>query len=171
MGTTEIIDAADAVIVLPANPGATERLAGRELTDAVAAIAGVRLPLRRGASGNGRFRILLGNGSMNAETSGELPRLAEDEIQFARQDSRTIILRGGGPRGMFFAVYEWLDQLGCRWFHPRHCIQARYRLLRRGRARRFHLYRCLYRPICRRSLRTRLSLSCSLRRSMEIHPL
>ncbi|HPS54442.1 MAG TPA: DUF4838 domain-containing protein, partial [Sedimentisphaerales bacterium] len=47
-----------------------------------------------------------------------------DDIQLGkdgyviRSSSNQVILSGGGDRGTIYAVYDFLEKLGCRWYYP-----------------------------------------------------
>ena len=44
-------------------------------------------------------------------------RLGEEEWRI-EPHKRSVRLSGGGPRGLLYAVYTFLEQLGCRWLAP-----------------------------------------------------
>jgi hypothetical protein len=85
-----------------AGPSPTARLAAVELQRYLARIGGPELPIVAAASGP---RIALRHGP-----SGD---------GFARvPDEAGLTLRGEGPRGLLYAVYDLLEALGCRWPAP-----------------------------------------------------
>jgi len=110
------------VIILPKTAPAPDKLAARELASALSAMTGSRPPMRHAPPTAGAFPILLGDAAIAAASRAGLPPLAEDEVHLGRLAQPAAFLRGGGPRGLLYAVYEWLDQLGCRWFHPRETL-------------------------------------------------
>jgi hypothetical protein len=52
--------------------------------------------------------------SLKAEKYGPL---GEEEL-IIDSDGKNLLLAGGRPRGTLYAVYEYLDQLGVRWYTP-----------------------------------------------------
>lgn len=77
-------------------------LAASELRAALATMAGLSLPIVPAASGP---RIALRHGP--------------DGDGFVRAPDRDgLLLRGEGPRGLLYAVYDLLEALGCRWPAP-----------------------------------------------------
>lgn len=81
----------------------TARLAATELQRTLQRIGGPALPI--GVANPDGQRILLRHG-----TSGD---------GFTRMsDGQGMQLRGDGPRGLLYAVYDLLEALGCRWFGP-----------------------------------------------------
>jgi hypothetical protein len=40
-----------------------------------------------------------------------------DQI-FIRSRDRQVVLAGNNPRSVLFAIYDFLERLGCRWLHP-----------------------------------------------------
>ncbi len=69
----------------------TLRRIGGPALPIVAAAAGPRLALRHGPAGDGFVRA---------------------------PDAGGLLLRGDGPRGLLYAVYDLLESLGCRWLGP-----------------------------------------------------
>jgi hypothetical protein len=80
----------------------TARLAAAELRAHLAALGAPELPVVAAAAGP---RIALRHGD-----AGEGFVRAPDE--------RGLTLRGEGPRGLLYAVYDLLEALGCRWPAP-----------------------------------------------------
>jgi hypothetical protein len=80
------------------------QLAAEELRRTLQRIGGPALPIVTQATGP---RIALHHGA-----SGD---------GFVRAaDTAGLVLRGDGPRGLLYAVYDLLEALGCRWLGPGH---------------------------------------------------
>ncbi len=92
---------------------AIDRLAAQELATYLEALSGHVVPVGECGTSLGAPRLLVGDAAV--ESPGA--RLAEDEIHLEAVNNDYII-RGGGPRGTLYAVYELLEALGIRWFHP-----------------------------------------------------
>ncbi|MBI3925868.1 MAG: DUF4838 domain-containing protein [Armatimonadetes bacterium] len=99
---------ARAVLTLPGDATAEERLAAEELQEHLHRMAGVRLPL----SGSGP-QVLLGR------AAGQWPDRAADPASFRLvvTPDRVEVL-GASGEGTQNGVYELLEQLGVRWFMP-----------------------------------------------------
>lgn len=121
-------------VVVGGMAGGVERLAARELADILSAIAGARIPVvEPPARARGKeLRLLVGQAALAAAgvaVAERGPALDEDEIEVRRLDANSVLLRGGGPRGALYAAYEWLDRLGCRWYHPEETFVPRRQAL------------------------------------------
>jgi len=77
-------------------------LAAEELRDTLARMGAPALPITAAAQGP---RIALGHGP-------------EGDGFIRTPDERGMSLRGAGPRGLLYAVYDLLEALGCRWPAP-----------------------------------------------------
>ncbi|MCX7790554.1 MAG: DUF4838 domain-containing protein [Chloroflexaceae bacterium] len=80
----------------------TALLAAEELRDTLARMGAPVLPITAAAQGS---RIVLSHGP-------------EGEGFIRAPDERGLSLRGAGPRGLLYAVYDLLEALGCRWPAP-----------------------------------------------------
>lgn len=125
MNAHETVDPRECIVGISRTATPVERLAARELAGTIGAMTGLTPPVRRDAAEGDGYRLMVGE---NPLTPG-LRRLAEDEVSTERLARRTLLLRGGGPRGALYAVYEWLDRIGCRWFHPEETRLPRLRAL------------------------------------------
>ncbi|NTU84818.1 MAG: DUF4838 domain-containing protein, partial [Chloroflexales bacterium] len=86
------LDSDDAVAGLAADElRAHLTLLGAPEPPVMAAAPGPRIALRHGPEGDGFMRA---------------------------PDERGLVLRGAGPRGLLYAVYDLLEALGCRWAAP-----------------------------------------------------
>ncbi|MBI2422716.1 MAG: DUF4838 domain-containing protein [Candidatus Hydrogenedentes bacterium] len=116
---------ARAVIVLPPESGAVSTQAAQELQSCLERISGVRLEIVSKADTAGGARILIGPGPAVKELGIDIPSgftLQMNEEGFVlRATDTTLVLAGNesGPyRGTIFAVYAFLESLGCRWYFP-----------------------------------------------------
>ncbi len=102
-------------IRLPHQASAPEEFAAEELRRALYAMLGAGPRLRTSAGPN-----IYINDHEAAQAAGidvaQLNLGAEMSHLETRNDN--VYLLGGGPRGTLYAVYELLDDLGCRWFTP-----------------------------------------------------
>ena len=91
-------------IVLP-SVAPVARLAADELQDVLQRIAGRRLPVERETRpGSSSIRLVHDTGGRDG---------------FAWQaDANGVELHGRNPRGLLYAVYDFLEALGCRWVSP-----------------------------------------------------
>jgi hypothetical protein len=91
-------------IVLPRSATASERHAAGELQRFLEQMSGARLPV------------------VHTHTSGPAILLQADPKAFHAEQFRietqgeNLVLTGGRPRGLLYAVYTLLDRLGCRWY-------------------------------------------------------
>jgi hypothetical protein len=106
-------------IVVPNEAGAPLLFAAAELQKYLEQMVGARLEIRRGALPG--CCILL-----SAVTAAERARERMGDNLAAEPDSFRITvsdgvveLTGGQERAVVFAVYAFLERLGCRWFGPR----------------------------------------------------
>lgn len=119
---------ARAVVVLPPDPDATEKLAARELIGHIEKMSGARLdsttiapkeldPFLDQARRDGRVPVCLGRAA--------LPRLdkalrSKGNVvgSFVLQSARGHVLIAGLDQGTYYGVLELLEQQGVRWFMP-----------------------------------------------------
>jgi len=115
-------------IVIPCSPSPAVRFAAHEVQAFLREMTGAVLPVvsPRGASGPG---IFLG--------PADARRGLEPEEFAVRSTDDGLVLEGSGERGVLFAAYAFLEELGCRWFTPR-CsfVPDRNRVAVRGLDRR-----------------------------------
>lgn len=90
-----------------------DQLAAEELSTHLEAISGVAIPIISPGDQPEGLRLLVGEAAL----ADSAEPLAEDEIHLKAGEGHYII-RGGGQRGTLYAVYELLEALGVRWFHP-----------------------------------------------------
>lgn len=128
---------AHAVIVLPEHPQPAETTAAAELAKHLELLTGVRMLTINATEYASGPMVAVG---VNIRLPDSLRRerfgmLADDEILICSSGD-VLLLAGGSPRGTLYAVYEWLHQLGVRFYSPsytkiprldRVSIPARYR--------------------------------------------
>lgn len=104
-----------------ARVGDEEKLAAEELVTFIKRISGAELTVKRLKKGEAMPSgnvILLGTELAKGEgLEKELAALNPDGFLIKTNGSR-LILSGKRARGTLYAVYELLENLGCRWFMP-----------------------------------------------------
>lgn len=98
-------------------PGATatERYAAGELQRYLKQITGARLPITTNAA----REPLVSVGNNPFASNVHVPsRYPGDDAFRIRTVGTNLVLKGAIPRGTLFAVYAWLERLGCWWFAP-----------------------------------------------------
>lgn len=116
-----IVDAgkARAVIVLPAEPSALERKASDELVQHVKLIAGADLSVVTGDQDPGPLTPIRLGGAADPSLADTIRGAGGSASAFALVvDANGIAIRGMTDEGTLFGVYELLEQLGVRWYHP-----------------------------------------------------
>lgn len=103
-------------VVSPAGAGRTEVFAASELARWLENISGAAFPV---ASAGGGASIVVGTRStlMESDPSLLLPKLPEDGFGFFSWGDN-FYLAGANSRGTTYAVYRFLENLGCRWLAP-----------------------------------------------------
>ncbi len=97
----------DWTIILPPSPIPSERYAAEELSSILHTITDALFQIAEDPIQEGHQILLCIDDSMDKE---------EFSI---RTEGESLILTGGRPRGVLYAVYELLDKVfGCRWFTP-----------------------------------------------------
>lgn len=108
----------DHKIYVGENIDSLEAYAIRELNHYVQEIAGVEFPVTDDPQGN---LILLGSGATNEALreglSKELKGLSS-EGYILRGVNDHLVIAGGGPLGMVYGTYAFLEELGVRWYMP-----------------------------------------------------
>jgi len=104
-------------VVVDASGPKPDKRAARDLASHLETIGGHPVPVRRTAPGDG-VRLLVGDAAVAQVASQPSDSLKEDEVEVRKTGPRDLAIRGGGPRGTLYAVYELLEHLGVRWFHP-----------------------------------------------------
>lgn len=129
-----------ATIVIATNAPKSVRFAARELQAFVERLSGARLPLTNAAAALSGPLVLVGRSPLTDALRADIPagftRALKEEGYLVRATPDTLILAGndGGPvlkedpadplsfpsvyKGTLFAVYDLLEQCGCRWYYP-----------------------------------------------------
>lgn len=119
---------AAAVIALPADANANEKLAAKELIENIEKISGAKLESQGIAAGavdafvtkakaDHKAAILLGRLAL-PKVEQAMGEKAKVRGAFALQVTGDLVLAGGPEEGTYYAVMELLEQLGVRWFMP-----------------------------------------------------
>jgi len=113
------------VIITADNPSATARHAAEELRHFVELMTGAKLPVQTDDAPlpAGQIALLVGKSrltaGMNLPAGENQDRTREGFVLKTLGDH--IVLAGnedGGYHGTEYAVYEFLERLGCRWYYP-----------------------------------------------------
>ena len=108
---------ARAAIVVPDEPSPTVRRAAEELAHYVERISGAVVPVVPDGRVDGRTRIDVGPTRRARAAVPPDPDETEERV-FVRSQPGGVVICGGGDRGTLFAVYRFLEALGCRWLAP-----------------------------------------------------
>lgn len=100
-------------IKLSDDAGHVERFAASELAKYVEKIAGAQIKI--GASG--KKTILLGLRKQLANNDLPAPKAGADGYALSVSSDR-IVIAGDNARGVLYGVYDLLERMGCRWYHP-----------------------------------------------------
>jgi len=112
----------DYTIVIGQEATPVEEFAAQELQKYLLEIAGVELPIKRDYEVGVANLIVIGSQEVN-EKARELGvvidngYLGEDGF-IIKTIEDNLILAGVTSRGNLYAVYDYLESLGCRWFYP-----------------------------------------------------
>lgn len=107
-------------IVLSEDAGEAENHAAEELSLYLGRASGAEFTIvKEGAPGDEGNRIFIGAVSASLEEFGGdfLEALGEEGFAI-RTSGDNIFIAGGGPRGVMYGAYEFLERyIGCRWFN------------------------------------------------------
>lgn len=102
-------------IVIDPRAGDTEHFAAEELAAYLKKMLGLAPRIRRSRTpGPGAIRLR----ARRHDTRPRVPIRPEDETYTVEVKADRVILTGGSSRAVLFAVYAFLEELGCRWFAP-----------------------------------------------------
>ena len=104
-------------IVVPDEATPTIRHASAELASYVKRISGAEVPIVSEDRFDAGMRIDVG---LTRRVRASLPDgfLKEEERVFVRSEPAGVLICGGSDRATLFAVYRFLELLGCRWLTP-----------------------------------------------------
>ncbi len=106
------------VLVLPADPLDDESLAARELQSHIRQISGATLAITTDRPKQGMLPVRIGSAlspDLKERVAGRSPFTGAFMLSVKPQGIR---LTGNSAEGTLYAVYELLEQLGCRWYLP-----------------------------------------------------
>ncbi|MBM3887512.1 MAG: DUF4838 domain-containing protein, partial [Verrucomicrobia bacterium] len=106
-----------ATIVMPADASATVRDAAGELCAYLEKMSGAKLPIVAEGKAVTGARIDVG---LTKAARKRAPKdfAGDDERVWIETGPKGATICGGGDRGTLFAVYRFLETLGCRWLAP-----------------------------------------------------
>lgn len=108
-------------IYVPSDAAPSEKFAAEEFSSFFAQVTGVTLPYTDNCSAYGsEYLICIGQPPKTraGDEAVTTDDLGEEGIRFKTFGGR-LIITGGRPRGVLYAVYQFLEEyLGCRWFAP-----------------------------------------------------
>ena len=107
---------ARAAIVMPPDAEAEEKAAAEDLRAYIERISGARLPEVADLQ-QGMHRIFIGRAASFSGLPASPPSMGPDEFIVQATDDALYLL-GGDQRGTRYAVFDFLEQLGCRWYMP-----------------------------------------------------
>lgn len=117
-----------ACIVIGTAPSAAARKAADELQMFIKRITGVQLPLVSDADSADSIKIFVGQSAakktadeMGIKIPSDLTYQFNDEGYVIAANSKQLILAGNETEpymGTYYAVYDFLASLGCRWYMP-----------------------------------------------------
>jgi hypothetical protein len=106
-------------LALPDKPSATELFAAEELSRYLGLLLDVKTTTVPWGSSEAILRV----GTVRKEEEGQNSWIKEtgesrQESYLLSTTESAMSLRGGGDRGTLYAVYDFLEQAGCRWYVP-----------------------------------------------------
>lgn len=105
--------AGEITIINPRNATITERFAAEELQKYLEKITGEEFEIKN-SKWFTKFTITVANNA-----NREIKKLNLGREEYAIKSVRNgLVLSGGGNRGTLYAVYDFLEKLGCRWYYP-----------------------------------------------------
>lgn len=106
-------------VILSQNASEAEKQAGKEFIHYFQKITGVAIPLHyESQTGNPKAAIYIGPSTFSKANGIDETTLGEEEW-IIKTVGENLILTGGHPRGVLYAVYHFLEEeLGVRWWTP-----------------------------------------------------
>lgn len=106
-------------IVVSDTPDYVEEFASLELQKYLRQITGNTISIKRESEAQGMNLILVGKTKVSDRLQiSLLPRFPLDDAFIVQTLGNMIILQGCAPRSTLFAVYKFLEILGCRFYAP-----------------------------------------------------
>ena len=103
----------DIEIVISRKPTVTEKFATEELCNYLFRITGGNFRVVSSVS-HKRYNLIV----RNANEIEKLEMSLGEEDYIIRSSGNSLSMLGGGNRGTLYAVYSFLEMLGCRWYYP-----------------------------------------------------
>lgn len=109
----------DRVIVVPANPSASEMLAAEELGKYIGRMSGAKLRVQKGGELPPKALVVAERAHLGpwSDTIDWTDEITGDAYCISGSGS-ILSFVGGRGRSVLYAVYDFLDRLGCRWLAP-----------------------------------------------------
>ncbi len=109
------------VIIVPKEPSAAETLAAVELSKYIAQMSRVKLTIKQGGLNVHKSLVVCDVANLDGLIGSQ--RLAEyrvsgESYSLSADAKGNILLIGGTGRSTLYAVYDFLDRLGCRFLAP-----------------------------------------------------
>ncbi len=122
-GAVTVVEGGQAVAAIhtPTEATITEQFAAEELQKYIAKATGAEVALNAGAPADDAAAIVVAQVDRLAMVGHEA---TEDELALGlegivnRTEGSHLIIAGGGPRGVVYATYNFLEELGYRWYWP-----------------------------------------------------
>lgn len=108
----------DYVITIPSNPSPSESLAAEELAAYISRMSGANLSIRKGGEPSDKALIIAESDNLGGwRILPEGVKVEGEEYAIAPVGDR-VFLVGGRGRSTIYAVYDFLDRLGCSFLAP-----------------------------------------------------
>jgi len=107
----------DFQIVIPDQAIPAETTAAQEFQSAIKQISGAELKIIKASDYRSGPMVAVGfNSKLTEPLKAEKYGLLGEEELIIDSDGENLLLVGGQPRGTLYAVYEYLDRIGVRWY-------------------------------------------------------
>jgi len=100
-------------LALPGNATVTEIFAADELSRYLGHLLDIKTSIVPWESPEATFRV----GSIRNPKAAQTDTAAQESYTLTATEN-SLALSGGGDRGTLYAVYDFLEQAGCRWYIP-----------------------------------------------------
>jgi len=107
-------------ILLAPDASEAEQFAAQELADALEKITARRIKIvNRYEANRSRWTwLVIGDVALSGAPRRREEALAEGEVLIEQAGGDAVRFCGGGSAGALYAVYQWLEELGCRHYAP-----------------------------------------------------